>query len=179
MRRALRVLFVAVLALPVVGISNVAHAAPSVLTCPGAVTFNFSPGIGLIPGNLHVTGTIAVGTSLLAATPCTSPTGVPYIGGTGTVDGTGSLSCLGGIPGVTGSVHAVVDFSWNNGDTSVITVDVLVAGLVPVLAATVTSGALQGAVVTGAPVPTGLTGNCVLAPVTSLTFAGVVAYVGT
>jgi hypothetical protein len=49
--------------------------------------------------------------------------------------------------------------------------------IVPVITVTVTSGALQGSTVVVAALPTGFNGNCLLAPVTGLSFAGVVGFV--
>ena len=86
----------AVLALPVLGTVQPAAAQPAVLICPVSVTLDFQPGLTLIPRLQTITGVLKLGTELLAATPCTSLTGDPYHGATGTVTGTATLACVGG-----------------------------------------------------------------------------------
>ena len=100
-------------------------------------------------------------------------TGVPYTGGVATVSGAGNFGCL---PLGIASVAATLQLTWNNGDTSQISASVTVVGPVPVVMANVTGGALQGSTLAFAPVPTGLTGNCVLAPGTALSFAGLTTF---
>lgn len=177
-RQVLRVLVASLMAFLVVGVGDEALAAPVDLTCPFALTVNFTPGLGLVGQSQHITGVATAGTSVSALTPCSSVvTGVPYTGGTGQVSGTGTLACVSvGLGGLTGSANGTVAATWNNGDTSTFTWSVSVGGAVPIINASVTGGALQGATLSFVPTLTGLTGNCLLAPVTTLTFAGIVVF---
>ena len=76
-------------------------------------------------------------------------------------------------PQLAGNIQATVPITWNNGDVSVVSVDVTAVGPIPVVTATISSGAMQGSTGTGVPALTALTGNCLLTPVTSLSLAGV------
>lgn len=151
-----------------------ASAAPVDLVCPFAGTITAAPGASLLPQAQQIGGTVALGTSVSPLTPCSSVlTGVPYTGGVATVSGAGNFGCL---PLGIASVAATLQLTWNNGDTSQISASVTVVGPVPVVMANVTGGALQGSTLAFAPVPTGLTGNCVLAPGTALSFAGLTTF---
>lgn len=176
-----RVLCVALAALPMLGAADVASAAPVDLTCPATATIHFSPGVGLIPTTVTVTGTVALGTSASPFIACSSPlTGTPYTGGTGTATGTGTIGCVTvGLGGLVGSITATVLVTWDNGDTSTMVATVAAApGPLPILTGTVTGGAMQGATGVGAPLlVTGFTGNCVLTPVTSFSLIGVAQFV--
>jgi hypothetical protein len=162
----------------VLGVGGQALAAPVDLTCPFAATITFTPGLGLVSQSQHITGMAEAGTSVSSLTPCSSVvTGVQYAGGSGPVSGTGTLACATvGLSGLTGSANGTVAVTWNNGDTSTITWSVTLGGAFPVVSASVISGALRGSTVSVAPTPTGLTGNCLLAPVTSVSFAGAVVF---
>jgi hypothetical protein len=168
-----RALAVTLIAYAVLGVQT-AFAAPVDLVCPSAATLNFTPGVTLGSQAVHITGTDALGTAASPLSPCSSAlTGVPYTGGTGVFSGSGSFGCLSiGLTGLTGSASGTVQVTWDNGDTSTIGWSLSVSGAVPLVNATVTSGALQGSTVIVIPVPTGLTGNCLLSPVTSISFAG-------
>ena len=166
------------LVFPIVGFGNAASADPVDLACVGAATFNFSPGVTLAAQTVNITGTVRAGDEVSPLTPCSSPlTGMPYTGGHGTISGTGTLACtpvgLGFPPQLAGNIQATVPITWNNGDVSVVSVDVTAVGPIPVVTATISSGAMQGSTGTGVPALTALTGNCLLTPVTSLSLAGV------
>ena len=75
-----------------------------------------------------------------------------------------------------GSASGTIPITWNNGDTSTITWSVSLGGIVPTIVARVTSGVLLGSNVALVPAPTGLSGNCVFAPVTSISFIGVAIF---
>ncbi len=169
-------LMAVLVALPVLGGAGVASATPVDLVCPGAATGFATPGVTLIPGPVQFTGTVRGGTALSPATPCSSAlTGVPYTGFVGTVVGSGTLGCAAvGVGNLVGGATATVSMTWNNGDTSTMLATLTSAlGPVPIVTASITAGALQGSTVTGLGVPTAFTGNCLLAPVTSLSATGV------
>lgn len=173
-RLTFRVLAATLVAFAAVGAGQTASAAPVDLICPSAATLYFTPGVTLGSQSVQITGTDALGTVASSLTPCSSVlTGVPYTGGTGVFSGSGSFGCLSiGLSGLTGSASGTVHMTWNDGDTSTIGWNLSISGAVPLVDATVTSGALQGSTVTVLPVPTGLAGNCALAPITSISFAG-------
>ena len=68
--------------------------------------------------------------------------------------------------------------TWDNGETSTVAWSLTALPPVPVFNATITSGALAGSTSLAAGVPTGFNGNCLLAPWTSLSGAGVIAFIG-
>ncbi len=177
-RLALRLAALTLATFPIVGAGQVASAAPVDLICPSAATLNFSPGVGLLAQPVQITGTHALGTGLSPATPCSSVlTGVPYTGALGQFSGSGTFGCLAiGLTGLTGGASGTIAVTWNNGDTSTISWSLTVAGAAPVVTASVTAGALQGSSVVVVPAPTGFTGNCVLTPVTSISFAAVTVF---
>jgi hypothetical protein len=153
-----------------------AAAAPVDLTCPFATTIGFTPGVSLIPKPIGMSGPIAVGTSAIPLIPCSSLTGAPYTSAVGSITGSGTVACVTLGNGLVGTVSGTMNLTWNNGETSTISFTLTSVGPVPVVTGTVTGGALQGfsmAVVAG---PTGFTGNCVLTPVTSLSFAGALVF---
>jgi hypothetical protein len=178
MRRFVRrAVVAALLVLPAGVIAAPASAAPADLTCPMAVQATAVPGVGLVPEPQVGTGTISLGTSVSPLTPCSSPlTGTPYTGASGPATGTGTLGCVDLGNGLSGTVTATATLTWNNGDTSTVAIDATFVYFIPVVTVTVTSGALQGSTVIVAPVPVGLTGNCLLAPLTGLSFAGVAEF---
>jgi hypothetical protein len=141
------------------------------LTCPFAVSVSISPGLGLTSQSQSVTGSLKGGTDLLGATPCSSITGTPYHGATGIIKGSGSQDCL-----LQGSLSGTIDVTWDNGDTSTITWSDVIVLFVPVVRASITSGALKGDTIVVAGLPTGFAGTCVLAPVDSLSLIGVAAF---
>jgi hypothetical protein len=154
-----------------------ALAAPVDLVCPFAVTVNFAPGVTLTQQRVDITGSLAAGTSALPPVPCSSPlTGVPYTAATATLTASGTVACVFVGNGLSGAVNGTLAVTWNNGDHSTISFSIIPIGPVPVIVANVTSGALQGSTVTVLPGPTGLTGNCLLTPVTSLSFAGALSF---
>ena len=154
-----------------------AFASPVDLVCPFAATAHFAPGVTLSPQTVSITGVNSVGTSLSALTPCSSVlAGLPYLGGAGQISASGTLACIILGAGLTPTVSGTLVIPWNNGEMSTISYSILSVGPVPVFIASVTSGAMQGATVTVTPAPTGLTGNCLLSPVTSLSFAGVLVF---
>ena len=174
----LRAFIATIVAFAAVGAGQSASAAPVDLVCPFAVTVNFNPGLTLLAQPVQITGTAAAGSSLSPLTPCSSVlTGVPYIGGTANVAGSGILGCtLIGPSGLAGNISGTLPIVWNNGDISTIAWSATFAAVVPVASATVTSGPLQGATMLVTPLPTGLTGNCIT-PVTSISFAGLAVFV--
>ncbi len=177
-RLVLRGSIAMIFALPVVGSGAIASATPVDLVCPLAATINFSPGLTLLSKPVQISGTASAGTAVSSATPCSSVlTGVPYTGATGSVAGTGTLGCtLLGPGGLAGNASGTLPITWNNGDTSTITWSATLVAVIPTVTASVTSGALAGSTLVVAPLPTGLTGNCLTSPITSLSFAGLVAF---
>ncbi len=168
-RSALLTLIIAV----AVGVQPAA-ASPVDLVCPFTATASFAPGVTLGARPVAITGVTALGTAAPLLAPCSSPlTGVPFTAGTGQVSASGTLACVILGNNLTGGVTGTIAQSWNNGETSTISFSVLSVGPVPVFSASVTDGALRGSNVTVIPGPTGLTGNCLLSPATSLSFAGV------
>ena len=94
-RTVLRVLVATLMILPITAAGQSASAAPVDLVCPFAANFTLTPGVTLTSKSVLVGGTVAVGTSLLTAAPCSSVlTGVPYTGATATVSGSGTLACV-------------------------------------------------------------------------------------
>lgn len=167
-------------ALPVVGLGEPAHAAFADLLCPFSLRIDLNPGITLAPQSEQIGGQANAGTSLSPLTPCSSlVSGVPYTGAAGPVTGTGTLSCVTvGAAGLTGGASGTVPLTFNNGDTSTIAWSVTVGGLLPVVTATFIGGALDGAALVLVPAAlTGLSGNCVLAPIRSLTVVGLAVVV--
>jgi hypothetical protein len=142
-------------------------------------TINMMPGATLFPQTINITGPIALGSSVVSALPCTSAlTGVPYHSAIATQSGSGTVSCvIVGLGSLVGNASTTAHLTWDNGDTSTVALALAAApGPVPVVTGTVTEGALQGSAVTLTGVPTGLTGNCLLSPVTSLTITGVMVF---
>jgi hypothetical protein len=181
--RILRVMVGALMLIPALGAGSTASAAPADLDCLVTATLHFSPGVNLTSRSIQITGSSVAGNEVSTLTPCSSPlSGVPYLGNHGLVTGSGTIACLpvglGGFGGLAGTINATLPVTWDNGDVSVITLNVVVVGPVPVITASVTGGRVQGATVAAVPVLTGLTGNCVLTPVTSLSLAMVVTFVG-
>jgi hypothetical protein len=176
-RRALHVLAMTLVASLLAG-AQAASAAPVDLICPSAATLHFTPGVGLGSQPVQITGSETLGTALSPATPCSSVlTGVPYTGGTGQFSGSGTFGCLAiGLTGLTGGASGTVLVTWNNGDTSTISWSLTLAGAAPIVSASVTAGALRGSSVVVVPLPTGFTGNCLLTPVVSISFAAVTAF---
>lgn len=140
------------------------------LTCPGAAVLNFDPGLTPIPSQTTITGTLHAGTDLNPASPCTSLTGVPYQGATVDIQGSGTLGCVG--TGPTGEMSGTADIQWDNGDQSVARWSVVSHGFVPVVDVTIVEGPLAGSQVISQGFPTGFTGNCVVDPLTTASFAG-------
>lgn len=168
---------ITVMAVAMLGGAQSASANPVDLVCPVSLTATSTPGVGLLPSAQTAGGSVSFGT---LGVPCSSVlTGTPYTSGTATITGGGVLGCVNvGLGGLIGNTHLVVPITWNNGDTSTLTADLTAApGPVFVFTASVTSGALQGSTVTiSPPIPTGLTGNCLLSPVTSFSALGIVAF---
>ena len=166
------------MALPLVGAGNAASAAPLDLVCPFTANVHFSPGLGLSAEPQQMSGFAAAGTAVSSATPCSSAlTGLPYTGLSGPFSGTGTLGCVSvGASGLVGSASGTIPITWNNGDTSTISWSVSLGGIVPTIVARVTEGALLGSNVALVPAPTGLAGNCLLAPVTSFNITGLATF---
>jgi hypothetical protein len=178
--RVLRLLTaVSLIVLPVLA-ARPASAAPVDLVCPSSATLNFTPGVTLGSQTLQITGVLDLGTSVSPLTPCSSVlTGVPFTGGTGVFSGTGTFGCITlGLFGITGGgAQGTVAVTWNDGTKSTITFSLTLSGPVPLVSASVTSGELEGSTVIVAPFPVGLTGNCIFAPLTSISVAAVTAFV--
>ena len=173
-----RVLVATVMALPLVGAGNAASAAPLDLVCPFTANVQFSPGLGLSAEPQQMSGFAAAGTAVSSATPCSSLlTGLPYTGLSGPFYGTGTLGCVSvGAGGLVGGASGTIPITWNNGDTSTITWSASLGGIVPTIVARVTEGALLGSNVALVPAPTGLAGNCVLAPLRNFNITGVATF---
>lgn len=172
MRKLYRVLVALALGLPVLAVSQPASAASGLdLTCPFSVTVTASPGLSLTSQAQTVTGSLKGGTALAGATPCVSVTGTPYRGATGIVKGSGNQNCL-----LQGSLSGTIDVTWDNGDKSTITWSETLVLFVPVVTASVTSGALAGHSIVVGGAPLSVTGNCLLAPATTLTLTGVAEF---
>lgn len=173
-----RVLVATVMALPLVGAGNAASAAPLDLVCPFTANVNFSPGLGLSAEPQQMSGFAAAGTAVSSLTPCSSVlTGLPYTGLSGPFYGTGTLGCVSvGASGLVGSASGTIPITWNNGDTSTITWSASLGGIVPTIVARVTEGALLGSNVALVPAPTGLSGNCLLAPLRNFNITGLATF---
>jgi hypothetical protein len=174
-RRTLRVLLAMLVALPVAALAEPASAAPVDLVCPFAMRVDLNPGLTLFPQTIQIGGQANAGTTLSPLTPCTSVlTGVPYVGASGPVIGSGTLACVTvGAAGLTGSASGTVPLTFDNGDTGTINWSITLGGAVPVVTGTISGGTLDGSTLALIPAGvTGLTGNCLLAPVTSFTIVG-------
>jgi hypothetical protein len=181
MRRRTRARLSSLLSLPVLATLVAAAASPAAaqeapdgpvadLTCVIAGFAELSPGVGLLSQPQALAGVVQGGTEVTPATPCTSLTGVPYQGFTMELTGTGHMGCTtGALEGGLGGTGTV---TWDNGDTSAVDWSITQVLFVPVVNVTLTDGALAGSSVVVAAHPVGLTGNCVLNPVTNLGFAG-------
>lgn len=140
------------------------------LTCPDAANLHFEPGLSPQTQPQKITGTLRIGTESSPATPCSSLSGVPYKGAVGVIEGTGDLGCT--ATSLTGGAQGTVDITWDNGDTSVVEWEATTYGAAPVLTATFTEGALEGSTIVQEGLPTGISGTCVLNPITSGGFSG-------
>lgn len=175
--RTRRAVLAILIALPLAAMADPASAAPVDLTCAFGSSFTAAPGVGLAPSTQAISGTLSMGTALSPALPCSSPlTGTPYTAATAVVTGTGTLGCVVVGNGVSGTLTATATLHWDNGDTSTVSIAAALVPVVPVITVTVTGGALQGSTVVVAAVPSGFSGNCLLAPVTGLSFAGVAGF---
>jgi hypothetical protein len=153
-------------------------AAPAAdLLCTIAGTARINPGIRLLSQPQQLTGHVQGGTALSPLTPCTSLTGVPYQGFTMELMGTGAMACS--IAALEGGLRGTGLVTWDNGDTSAVDWSITTVAMVPVVNVTLTGGALAGASVVVGGVPTSLTGNCTLNPITGLGFGGVAEIVRT
>lgn len=171
MGRIRSLLLISVLMWVAIGAQS-ASASPVDLVCPFAATATFTPGVTLTPRPVTIGGSTAVGSAALPI-PCSSVlSGTPFTGGTGQVSASGTLACVIVGDGLSGTITGTILHTWNTGETSTISFSIISAGPVPVFVASITAGALQGSSVTVIPGLTGLTGNCLLSPTTSLSFAG-------
>ncbi|MGH9162433.1 MAG: hypothetical protein ACRD2X_20905 [Vicinamibacteraceae bacterium] len=188
MRHRTRVSVSSLLLLPLLGLLSAATASPAAaqapptapvtdLLCPIAATVRIAPGITLLAQPQQLTGHVQGGTAVSPLTPCTSLTGVPYQGFTMELTGTGGMACS--IAALEGGLSGTAQVTWDNGDTSTVDWSVTTVAMVPVVNVTVTDGALAGASVIVGGVPTSLTGNCVLNPVTGVGFGGVAEFLRT
>lgn len=157
-----------------------AQEAPAVpvvdLTCVISGTAQITPGIELLSQPQKLTGQVQGGTAASPATPCTSLTGVPYQGFTMEFTGVGHMACL--TAALEGGISGTGEVTWDNGDTSSVDWSVTTVAMVPVVNVTLTDGALAGSSVVVAGLPTGLTGNCALNPITSVGFGGTAEILG-
>src|SRR5205807_3216315 len=139
----------------------------------------YTPGLTLIPHHQTIGGTMAVGTKLAPAAACSSPTGVPFVGGTAQIAGTGNMACLtsqGG--GTTGTATGTFQITWYDSGThvaghSTVTWTEMASGAAPIMNVTFTSGDLAGAKAVLQLVPNGVSGNCLLNPVVGATFSSI------
>ncbi|MGW0933057.1 hypothetical protein [Streptomyces sp. NPDC002644] len=114
-----------------------ASALPGDLTCPALQTVTYNPGLTVLPQQVTFDSDIVLG-------PCVSVTHPSITGGTGSFQGTGSLSCVGGNPGAFNVVY-----NWNDGSSSTIrytlTIDLKPGGqTVITTVGTVISGVFTG-----------------------------------
>lgn len=181
MRRRTRALLSSLLSLPMLAALAAPTASPAAaqeapdasvadLACPISATAQFTPGISLLSQPQELTGEVQGGTAVSPATPCTSLTGIPYQGFTMELTGTGHMAC--GTAALDGGASGTAQVTWDNGDTSTLEWSITTVAMVPVVNVTLTDGALSGANVVVAGVPTSLTGNCVLNPITGAGFVG-------
>jgi hypothetical protein len=101
----------------------------------------------------EVQATVTLGTRTPAGTPCTSTSGVPYKGATGTLSGSGTFQSTDA--GSSGAESGTLTLTWDNGDTSTISENASlqtggtsidkapIKGAAPLMARD-TGGALQG-----------------------------------
>jgi hypothetical protein len=161
-------------------VAPAARADTTILTCPMAASVTLSPGISLVnPLPQIVGGSATFGTGLLAATPCTSPTGQPFVGGTGEISGTARLTCLPSPLSLLGTASGTIAVTWANAANhvaghSTISWSLTVSGPLLVFTANISSGDMSGSTVQMPLAVTGFTGLCDLlgAPVTGVSFAG-------
>lgn len=152
--------------------SVAAQEEPMELHCPGTALLNFEPGVGPTPEHQKVTGEMRGGTDMDPKTPCTSPTGVPYQGGTAELEGAGEIGCA--AAGAVMDIAGTAEIFWDNGDTSKAVWSVVSYGAAPVVDVRITEGALAPAQVYQQGTPTGFNGNCTeTSPMTSASFTGV------
>ncbi|MFH8755927.1 hypothetical protein [Streptomyces atroolivaceus] len=85
-----------------------ASALPGDLTCPALQTVTYNPGLTLLPQPVSFNSNLVLG-------PCVSLTHPSITGGTGSFQGTGPLSCVGGSPGAYNIVY-----NWNDGSNSTV-----------------------------------------------------------
>jgi hypothetical protein len=156
-----------------------ASAGTTVLTCAMSATATFNPGVTLLGGTIStVGGTTAFGSKVTSATPCTSPTGEPFVGGTGRITGTSNLACLPSPLQLIGIASGTITVTWYNGGNSVaghstIGWSLTVSGPALVFTASVTSGDMTGSTVEMPLVVTGFNGLCGIgSPVVAVSFAG-------
>jgi hypothetical protein len=177
--RALRVLATVLTMVPFFFVAQPAAAAPVDLTCPMTINLSLTPGAVLLPRVSTLGGAIAFGSSVSSLTPCSSPlSGTPYTGGSGPINGSGNLGCVSvGLASLVGAASGTIPITWNNGDTSQLDWTTTIGSAASVILGTISSGAMTGSTVALLPiVPTGLTGNCLLTPVTGLSTAGVAGF---
>ncbi len=170
-RHFIRALMATLMTLPIVGAASPASAAPVDLLCPGTLRIDFTPGLSLAPSPQQITGQAFAGT-------CSSVlSGTKYTGGSGSISGSGNVGCL-SVGGVTGTAQGTVAFTWNNGDTSTFAWRAVLGAPIPLVTGSITSGALKGTNIAAlAVIPTALTGNCAVTPLTSISVAGVALFV--
>lgn len=141
------------------------------LVCVMSGSASVSPGVSLLPETQEVSINLQGGTAVTPATPCTSATGVPYQGFTAEATGSGEFACS--LSGLGEGVSGTGVVTWDNGDTSTVEWSLTTAVFVPVVDIQITDGPLSGSTFAlGGIVPTGITGNCVLNPITGFGFAG-------
>ncbi|MGW8064247.1 hypothetical protein ACVV2G_18720 [Streptomyces ziwulingensis] len=114
-----------------------ASALPGDLACPALQTVTYNPGLTLLPQQVSFDSNLVLG-------PCVSATHPSITGGTGSFQGTGSLSCVGGSPGAFNIVY-----HWNDGSSSTVrytlTIDLKPGGqTVLTTVGTVISGVFAG-----------------------------------
>lgn len=141
------------------------------LHCPGTALLKFDPGVGPTPQEQKVTGEMRGGTDMDPRMPCTSPSGIPYQGGTAELKGAGEIACASA--GAVMDIAGTADIIWDNGDTSKAEWSVVSYGGAPVVDVRITEGALAPAQVFQQGTPTGFNGNCAERPLTNASFTGV------
>jgi hypothetical protein len=175
MKRNFLAILVVVFLFPVLAVSRpaAANAQPLTdLTCPFSLTVAIAPGLSLTSGAQTAAGEVKMGIAVSPTTPCSSLLGAPFNGATGTITGSGTQNCL------LQSSLRTISLTWNNGETSTVTWHEVFLLFVPIITASVTAGALTGDILLPLLIPTGFTGSCLLAPVTSVTLTGIWEFAG-
>jgi hypothetical protein len=146
----------------------------TVLTCPMAAIAHLTPGLSFARQRQTLSTDFRLGSAVSPGTPCQSAgSGGILQGATGSLRGSGTLSCLGGSGTGSGEMR------WNDGEVSAFTWTARVLTVLPIATITIVRGPLQDAQVTVLNTPSAVpVGNCVSAPVSSVEFVGIAVFSG-